>query len=237
MGKNPATQCSHTAFLKWLIPSHLFVVLLPKPVHQLSPFISTLLIYQSKMFITNDSWWPHDLFLKHEFPSLCLYCTNPIWSPFAREDVVVGSAVLIKSSQGAHVPSLTELCHTSVTLCMSYDSDLREFVGRKIIRKVPKLFSPTDEQWRWVSRAPKYPLLQAGALQQQLHLAWGSNINFGSDPANTSATEALSAARPLSVAASENPIHAARTAVGSHAAVALGCNQNQALCAEERWGS
>lgn len=56
---------------------------------------------------------------------------------------------------------------------------------------------------------PEFPnvpfLLQAGAP----HLGWGSNINFGSAPANTAATQALSAARPVPVAASEDPIHAA----------------------------
>lgn len=50
---------------------------------------------------------------------------------------------------------------------------------------------------------PNVPfLLQVGAAQQQLHLGWGSNINFGSDPVNASATRALSAARPLAVATS-----------------------------------
>lgn len=50
---------------------------------------------------------------------------------------------------------------------------------------------------------PNVPfLLQVGAPQQQLHLGWGSNINFGSDPVNASATRALSAAGPLLVATS-----------------------------------
>lgn len=79
-------------------------------------------------------------------------------------------------------------------------------------------------------------LLQAGAPQQQLHLGWGSNINFGSDPANTSAPWALSAPRPLLVCLRESHPHSG-TAMGSHSAVALRCSQNQALCAEEHWGS
>lgn len=44
---------SHS-FPEMLIPSYLFAVLLPKSVHQLSPFVSALLVYHPKMIITND---------------------------------------------------------------------------------------------------------------------------------------------------------------------------------------
>lgn len=63
---------SHS-FPEMLIPSYLFAVLLPKSVHQLSPFISALLVYHPKMIITNDWWWPHDIFFKTLVPIPLFY--------------------------------------------------------------------------------------------------------------------------------------------------------------------
>lgn len=78
---------------------------------------------------------------------------------------------------------------------------------------------------------PNVPFsLQARAPQQQLHLGWGSNINFGSDPVNSSDTRALSAAGPLPVATSESPVHAAPVAVGSHSTAALGATRTTPFC-------
>lgn len=49
-------------------------------------------------------------------------------------------------------------------------------------------------------------LLQAHASKQQLHLGWGSNISFDSDPVDPSATRALSAAGPLLATTIEIPL-------------------------------
>ena len=215
-GKNPTIQCSHTAFLKWLIPSYLFAVLLPKPVHQLSPFISALLVYYPKMIITNDWWRPQDFFKSISSHPSILYNANPIWFPFAREDVGLVSAVLIKSNLVVLVPSLllrgwSSVIHLSLPACHTILISKREFLERKKYNKGQSLNSSVQQ----MNSDAEFPelsnvtfLLQACAPKQQLHLGWGSNISFDYDPVDPSATWALSASSPLLATTLEIPLPA-----------------------------